>query len=666
MYQTWKKEQHASILTSGDIDAVTIHMFALCHLWPRNDDNTYKHPVYIILQKPGSTMDVYNVTAILQLLERRWNDRYIGIKIAIFLCLGGNDFLPKFYNLSHLNVVSTIVATDHIFQNLVRAEENEMDQQTFLNVTFSQESYRELIELLYCPKTLDSTMLSFEEIRQLTVKAPTAKISDPPRNYALWMPAASVLNKLSLNINCLIKYYISAGQHTAFLPNFLQDGCLLKLSSGEIEYNLGSEASVDSESEILIYPPKELASKLKNCQLKERNRLTKKADSRYLITALSFRGRKIKQTKTSAAVHGWNGPISIRDSRIEVKYVYGILQLKRINLVSELYTSAVAALQPEPLNVESLLQRLIKVGLIAQSGEKAKEKEQEKEKEEQDKEKEKEEKKSESESPQKKEEESSDGKEKKKPVRLKLSKPQKIPDLTEMKSNILKKQYIGVIQRMYSGIQCTSCGTRFMASQTTLYREHLDWHFRQNQREKKGAKISRYRSWFYELNDWLEYEDVGDSEERVCLNNWQHRLKRHQTKSQHYLREDILHCPAATGEDSADVCVVCGDVFEQFFDEESEEWHLKNALRSAGKTYHPVCYEDAQENSTPKEDPGANPMMLQIQKELGMIPADTVVSFPAANVISVSQHDHTPKDINPDTPPEPEGDTTTKEETAPS
>ena len=30
-------------------------------------------------------------------------------------------------------------------------------------------------------------------------------------------------------------------------------------------------------------------------------------------------------------------------------------------------------------------------------------------------------------------------------------------------------------------------------------------------------------------------------------------------------------------------CVVCGDDFEQFFDEESEEWHLKNALRSAGK-----------------------------------------------------------------------------------
>ncbi|CAC5399881.1 unnamed protein product [Mytilus coruscus] len=261
----------ASIVTSGDIDAVTIHMFALCHLWPRNDNSSYKHPVYIILQKPGSTMDIYNITAILELLEK-----------------------------SHLNVVNTIVATDHLFQNLVRVEENEKDQQTFLNVTFSQESYRELIKLLYCPKTLDSTMLSFEEIRQLTVKAPTAKSSDPPRNYALWMPAAAVLNKLSLNINCLIKYYLSAGQHTAILPNFLQDGCLLKLPTGEIEYNLGSEASVDSESEILIFPPKELAAKLKNCQLKRKKQINKKSGMKRRPEDTPQKGarKKIQQTST--------------------------------------------------------------------------------------------------------------------------------------------------------------------------------------------------------------------------------------------------------------------------------------------------------------------------------------------------------------------------------
>ncbi|VDH98836.1 Hypothetical predicted protein [Mytilus galloprovincialis] len=70
-------------------------------------------------------------------------------------------------------------------------------------------------------------------------------------------------------------------------------------------------------------------------------------DSRNLYTGISFRGRKIKQTKTSVAVLGWNGPNNIRDSRIEVKCVYGILQLKRINLISELYTSAVAVINDQ-------------------------------------------------------------------------------------------------------------------------------------------------------------------------------------------------------------------------------------------------------------------------------------------------------------------------------
>lgn len=39
----------ASIATPGDIDAVKIHI--LCHLWPRNRNNTYQHLVYIILKK---------------------------------------------------------------------------------------------------------------------------------------------------------------------------------------------------------------------------------------------------------------------------------------------------------------------------------------------------------------------------------------------------------------------------------------------------------------------------------------------------------------------------------------------------------------------------------------------------------------------------------------
>lgn len=37
---------------------------------------------------------------------------------------------------------------------------------------------------------------------------------------------------------------------------------------------------------------------------------------------------------------------------------------------------------------------------------------------------------------------------------------------------------------------------------------------------------------------------------------------------------------------------MCHDKFEQFYNEEREEWHLRAAIRIDGKTYHPLCYDD--------------------------------------------------------------------------
>lgn len=37
---------------------------------------------------------------------------------------------------------------------------------------------------------------------------------------------------------------------------------------------------------------------------------------------------------------------------------------------------------------------------------------------------------------------------------------------------------------------------------------------------------------------------------------------------------------------------MCHDKFEQFYNEEREEWHLRAAVRIEGKTYHPLCYDD--------------------------------------------------------------------------
>lgn len=52
-----------------------------------------------------------------------------------------------------------------------------------------------------------------------------------------------------------------------------------------------------------------------------------------------------------------------------------------------------------------------------------------------------------------------------------------------------------------------------------------------------------------------------------------------------------ISCPAGT-DDVNRACDMCHDQFEQFFNEETEEWHLRSALKVDEKFYHPICYED--------------------------------------------------------------------------
>ena len=61
----------ASIVSSGDIDAVLLRLFAISHQWPRNEGEFFKNPVHVILKKPNHLYDIYNITTILELLEHK-------------------------------------------------------------------------------------------------------------------------------------------------------------------------------------------------------------------------------------------------------------------------------------------------------------------------------------------------------------------------------------------------------------------------------------------------------------------------------------------------------------------------------------------------------------------------------------------------------------------
>lgn len=61
------------------------------------------------------------------------------------------------------------------------------------------------------------------------------------------------------------------------------------------------------------------------------------------------------------------------------------------------------------------------------------------------------------------------------------------------------RRYESIVTKLYSGNQCCLCSMRFTASQTDMYADHLDWHFRQNHAGKVASKKVTHRRWYYSL-----------------------------------------------------------------------------------------------------------------------------------------------------------------------
>ncbi|NXB09921.1 PCF11 protein, partial [Cnemophilus loriae] len=200
---------------------------------------------------------------------------------------------------------------------------------------------------------------------------------------------------------------------------------------------------------------------------------------------------------------------------------------------------------------------------------------------------------------------------------------QNVPDLTNFIVEELRQRYDSVINRLYTGIQCYSCGMRFTTSQTDVYADHLDWHYRQNRTEKDVSRKITHRRWYYSLTDWIEFEEIADLEERAKSQFFEKAHEEVVLKTQEAAKEKEFQSVPAGPAGAVESCEICQEQFEQYWDEEEEEWHLKNAIRVDEKIYHPSCYEDYQNTSSfdctpsPSKTPSENPLniMLDIVKQ---------------------------------------------------
>lgn len=163
---------------------------------------------------------------------------------------------------------------------------------------------------------------------------------------------------------------------------------------------------------------------------------------------------------------------------------------------------------------------------------------------------------------------------------------EEIPKI-EFISESLKIHHPSVISAIHKGLQCATCGMRFKEMQSEQYSNHLDWHFRMNRREKDGAKKAISRRWYYEIEDWIQFEEFEDVEERVPS---YFEMQAEDTQPEAVEVPPVISVPATS--DDQECCPVCCERFQLFWVEEEEEWHYRNAVRHDNIAYHPACYED--------------------------------------------------------------------------
>ena len=104
-------------MNSGDIDAVIVHIFAVSCKLPRHENGKFKCTVYVRLDMKGY-FDLYDITAIVETLESVFGQKQSGMKLAIGLCLGGNDFLPRFQRIPHQQVIALLFSNNRFLTEL--------------------------------------------------------------------------------------------------------------------------------------------------------------------------------------------------------------------------------------------------------------------------------------------------------------------------------------------------------------------------------------------------------------------------------------------------------------------------------------------------------------------------------------------------------------------
>lgn len=195
---------------------------------------------------------------------------------------------------------------------------------------------------------------------------------------------------------------------------------------------------------------------------------------------------------------------------------------------------------------------------------------------------------------------------------------------------------------IYNGHQCSQCGLRFQSDLSPEFAAHLDYHYMKNSSEHDR----RSRNFYQPARYWLLSETINEGTSQFDPGTPVPDLQESK-------------CPAFA-DPSKNVCSVCYEKFDVFWDHDEEEWMLRDAVLLQDKVYHPICQEDAGKEfpfvsnvAHDMQEVPLSPSALKCEPTIPSESATNVVSSPSDENAFVCDDQHSAKipGLSPDKSP---------------